>query len=98
MTAIKSSADPLEILHELKLIAPDLWENRKRCLILPQTLGDFEKPEYVEDIQNILCKLNEFIGMLNAGLISEMEYESKKTEILLSVHSSQDTRSLEFLG
>ncbi|MGA9098678.1 MAG: hypothetical protein WB392_07070, partial [Methanotrichaceae archaeon] len=71
------------------VIAPDVWESSKRCLILPQTLGDFNKPEYAENIEDMLHKLNENIDMLNAGLISEVEYESKKTEILLSLQSTR---------
>lgn len=85
MTAIKSSADPMELLHELKVIVPDVLEGSKRRLILPPKLGDFEKPEYVEDIQNIVQKLNEYIDMLDAGLISEAEYENRKAEILSSM-------------
>lgn len=87
MGVIESSANTMELLQELRLIAPDMWESNKRYLILPQTLGDFSNPEYVEGIQNILSKLNEYIDMLNAGLISEMEYESKKAEILSSMQN-----------
>ncbi len=89
MTSIELSEDPIELLHELRAIAPDLWESSKRCLILPQTLGNFYEQEYVEYMQNILHKLNEYIGMLNAGLISEENYESKKAEILLSMQISR---------
>lgn len=89
MAVIESSADPAELLQELRAIAPDLWESSKRCLILPHTLGDFNKPEYAENIQDLIQKLNENIGMLDAGLISEMEYENKKAEILLSMQSSR---------
>lgn len=85
MTAIKSSVDPMELLQELRVIAPDMWEGSKRRSILPQKLGDLEKPEYMDDIQDIILKLNECIGMLDAGLISEEEYESKKAEILSSI-------------
>lgn len=88
MTAIKSSIDPMEILHELKMIAPDVWESDNRRLILPQRLGDFERTEYVEGIQNMLSELNRYIGMLNTGLISEIEYESKKAGILSSMQGS----------
>lgn len=88
VSVIESSSDPIVLLQELRLIAPDVWESNKRYLILPQTLGDFNKLEYVEEIQNMLCKLNEYIGMLNAELISEEEYESKKAEILSSMRSS----------
>ena len=89
MSAIGSSADPIELLRELRVIAPDVWQSSKRCLILPQTLGDFNKPEYAENMQDMIHKLNEYTCMLNAGLMSEAEYESKKTEILLSMQSSQ---------
>lgn len=89
MAAIESSADPMDLLQELRVLAPDLWESGNRCLILPQTLGDFGKPEYAEDIQNMLHSLNEYIGMFNAGLISQSEYERKKIELLLSMQSSQ---------
>lgn len=89
MAGIELSEDPIVLLQELKVIAPELWESRKRSLILPQTLGDFCEREYIIDIQNMLHELNEYIGMLNAGLISDEDYESKKEEILLSMQSSR---------
>lgn len=85
MTAIESSASPMEILQELRVILPDVLEGSKRRLNLPLKSGDFEKTEYVEDIQTIIQKLNAYIGMLNSGLISEAEYESRKAEILSSM-------------
>ncbi len=43
----RSSNDAsIELLQELKQIAPDIWESRKkRRLILTQKLGGLEKPE-----------------------------------------------------
>jgi hypothetical protein len=82
MTAVELSADPWELLQELRVIAPEVWEGNKRRLILPQKLGDFEKQEYAEGLQNLIRKLNEYMGMLNTGLIREAEYESKKAEII----------------
>ncbi len=82
MAENESGPDSSELLKRLKVIAPDVWESDKRKLVLPQTLGDLNKSEYVEAMQNKLCELNEYKDMLNAGLISEREYESKKAEIL----------------
>jgi hypothetical protein len=82
MAAVELSVDPMELFRELRVIAPDVWEGNKHRLILPQKLGDFEKQEYAEGLQNLIRKLNEYMGMLNTGLISESEYESKKAEIL----------------
>lgn len=89
MASNELSEDPIELLHELRVIAPDLLESGKRCLILPQTLGDFYKQEYIDDIQDMLHKLNEYKGMLDDGLISEEDYESKKAEISLSIQGSK---------
>lgn len=85
MTALELNADPTELLQELRSIAPDMLEGNKRLSVLPRKLGDLEKSEYVENIQDIIQKLNEYIDMLNAGLISEAEYENKKAEILSSL-------------
>ena len=82
MAVIKSNSDCMNILQELRLIAPDVWKSNKRNLILPHTLGDLNKSEYVESMQSKLCELNEYKDLLNAGLISEVMYESKKAEIL----------------
>ncbi len=82
MAAIESSQNTMEIIQGLKLIAPEVWDSNKRKSILPQTLGDLNKPEYVEAMQDRLRKLNEYKDMLNAGLISEEMYELKKDEIL----------------
>ncbi len=92
MAGIDLCEDPIELLQKLTTIAPDLWECSKRCLILPQTLGEFYDQEYIEDIRNMLHKLNECVSMLNAGLISEEDYERRKSEILLGMQSSQMER------
>lgn len=63
-------------------MAPDIWEDKKRCLILPQKLGDLEKLEYLDGLRNVINKLSTILDMLNATLISETEYESKKLEII----------------
>lgn len=90
MTGNELSEDPIELLQELRVIAPDLLESSKRCLILPQTLGDFYKQGFIDDIQEVLHKLNECADMLNAGLISEEDYERKKAEALLSIQNPQE--------
>jgi hypothetical protein len=87
MVSVERCADSMELLQELKVIAPDVWAGSNRRLILPAKLGDFEKPEYIQKIQGIIRKLNEYISMLDAGLVSEEEYEGKKAEILLSMQS-----------
>ncbi len=75
-------ADSMVLLKELKQIAPDIWEGDRRHLILPRKLGDLEKREYMEYLQGIIRKLYKYQDMLNAELISEVEYESKKAEVL----------------
>lgn len=69
-------------LDELKQIAPDIWQGDRRHLILPKRLGDLEKQEYIEYLKGIIRKLQRYKDMLNAELINEMEYESKKAKIL----------------
>lgn len=85
MTAFELGDDAAELLQELRSIAPDMLEGCNRRIILPQKLGDLEKPEYVENIQKIIQRLNKHISMLNTGLVSEAEYERKKAEILSSI-------------
>jgi len=84
MTESGSSIDWTELLQSLRLIAPDFLKEDNRRLILPQKLGFLERPEYVENIQEVIQELNECMDMLNAGLISEEEYERKKSEIFSS--------------
>ncbi len=80
-----SSSELGEILQELKLRSPDISESYKRNLILPQTSGELYNKKYTRFIKRRLRKLNEYICMLNAGLITEMEYESRKAEILSNI-------------
>jgi hypothetical protein len=87
MVSVETCADSMELLQELRVMAPDVWAGSNRRLILPPKLGDFEKPEYIRKIRDIIRKLNEYISMLDAGLISEEEYERKKAEILSSMQS-----------
>lgn len=77
-----SHDDPMVLLRELKTIAPDIWGGDRRCSVLPQKLGGFEKPEYVEYLQNAVRELNEYRSMLNAEFISEVEYEIRKADVL----------------
>ncbi len=82
MAMINPNSDSMDLLQELRSIAPEVWKSNKRNLILPKTLGGLNKSEYVEAMQDKLCELNKYKDMFNAGLIDEMEYESKKAEIL----------------
>ncbi len=75
-------ADSMVLLRELKLIAPDIWDGKNRCLILPQRLGDLEEPSYIECLQRVIEKLNEYDSMLDDGIITEVEYDGKKWELL----------------
>lgn len=85
------------LLQEIKQIAPDIWESRKRCLILPQKLGGLERPEYIEGLKNVILKLYEFMDMLNAELISKADYESKKAEILFDFAANVTHSPLRYM-
>jgi hypothetical protein len=84
-----NATDPMELLRELRVMAPDVWAGRERCLILPQKLGDFEKPEYLIKIRGIIRRLNEQLGMFNDGRISEDEYKIRRAEILFGMQSTR---------
>ncbi len=89
MAMRNSSSEAEEILRELKIKAPDIWESSNGCPILPLTLGELYTPKYTRYLKRRLRILNQYIGMLNAGLITEKEYESKKAEILLNAKSRE---------
>ncbi len=90
-----SNSETEEILRELKIKAPDMLESNNRCLILPQTLGELYRPRYVRYLKRRLRMLNQYIGMLNAGLITEKEYESKKAEVLLNIKTYRKFDDIE---
>ncbi len=77
-----SCTDSIALLQKLKQIAPDIWEGRDRCFILPQNLGGLEEPKYIEYLQFVIERLNEYGSMLDMELIGEAEYESKKAQLL----------------
>jgi hypothetical protein len=78
----ESSADLTRLFGELRVMAPEMLGCGERRLILPRKLGDLEKPEFLEDIENRIQKLKRAKDMLDAGMIVQAEYDSKKAEIL----------------
>jgi hypothetical protein len=77
----ESGVDLAALLRELSDISPDASTYSERILVLPRNLGDLEKPECLEEVKEKIEKLKLLKQMLNAGLISQMEYESLKAGI-----------------
>jgi len=63
-------------------LAPELWRSGERSLILPKKLGDLEDPKYLEQIKGKINKMKLLNDMLEAGLINQAQYISKKDKIL----------------
>ena len=77
----ESGVDLAALLRELSDISPDASIYSERILVLPRSLGDLDKPECLEEVKEKIEKLKLLKQMLNAGLISQMEYESLKTGV-----------------
>ena len=78
-------ADLTGLLGILRVVAPDLWGSSERRFILPQTLEELEKPEYLQEISVKIGKLKRLKDMLDAGSISDAEYTSLRDKILFGV-------------
>jgi hypothetical protein len=70
------------LLGTIKILAPELWGSGQCCQILPKELGDLEKPEYLEQIKGKIKKMKQLKDMLDAGLITNAQYLSRKAKIL----------------
>ncbi len=82
MIVDESSADLTRLFGELRTMAPEMLECSERRLILPRKLGDLDKPEFLEGIKERIQKLKHAKDMLDAGIILQAEYDSRKAEIL----------------
>jgi len=78
----ESSMDLGALLGTLRSVAPDVWESRDLSGILPQRMGDLEKPEFLSGMRDKIQKLNELKEMLERGSISRLEYNSMKIDVL----------------
>lgn len=78
----ESCTDLGSLLEKLRFVAPDVWESRDLGGILPQRMGDLEKPEILNGIREKIQKLDELKEMLEKGSISQHDYSSMKIDIL----------------
>ena len=79
----ESSMDLGALLGTLRSVAPDVWESRDLSEILPQRMGDLEKPEFLNRMKGKIQKLEELKEMVERGSISKQEYNSMKIDVLL---------------
>jgi len=63
-------------------LAPELRRSGQHNLILPKELGDLEKTEYLEQIKGKIKKIKQLHDMLDAGLITQAQYLSRKAKII----------------
>ncbi len=80
--ADKSGADLATLLDTIRIIEPELWTSNERRFLLPQKLGDLENPEYLEEMNEKVRKLQNYRCMLNCGSITNSEYISLKDQLL----------------
>ena len=74
-----------KLLGMLRSVAPDIWESRDLSAILPQRMGDLEKPEFLNSMKDKIHKLDELKEMMERGSISRLEYSSMKIEIFAEI-------------
>jgi hypothetical protein len=79
----ESSMNLGALLGTLRSVAPDVWESRDLSVILPQQMGDLEKPEFLNRMKDKIQKLHELKEMMERGSISKQEYNSMKIDVLL---------------
>lgn len=77
-----SNADLAALLGTIRILAPELWRSSQRSLILPKKLGDLEDPRYLEQIKGKINKMKLLNDMLEAGLITQAQYLTRKDTIL----------------
>ena len=79
----ESSMDLGALLGTLRSVAPDVWESGDLSEILPQRMGDLEKPEFLNRMKDEIQKFEELKEMRERGSISKQEYNSMKIDVLL---------------
>jgi len=67
------------LMRELRAAVQDISERR---LILPRTLGDLDKPECLAEMHDRIQKLKQNKDLLDSGQITQIEYNTRKDEIL----------------
>lgn len=77
----ESNADLASLLGSIRTLAPELWGSGQRSLILPKELGDLEKPEYLEQINQKVKEIMQLHDMLDAGMITQAQYQSRKANV-----------------
>jgi len=63
-------------------LAPELWRGQ-RSFILPEKLGDLEKTEYLDQMKEKINKIKMLKQKHDAGFITQAQYLSRKTKIIL---------------
>lgn len=77
-----SSMDLGALLGALRSVTPDVGGSRERSLILPQKMGDLEKPEFLKGMREKIQELKELKEMLDRGSINREDYSPMRIEIL----------------
>jgi hypothetical protein len=77
----ESNADLAYLLGSIRTLAPEFWGSGQRSLILPKELGDLEKPEYLEQINEKVKEIKLLHDMLDSGQITPAQYLSRKAII-----------------
>ncbi|OPY51130.1 MAG: hypothetical protein A4E49_02415 [Methanosaeta sp. PtaU1.Bin112] len=76
------NSDLSDIFGSIRILAPEIWCSGQRNLILPQKLGDLEKPEYLDQVRRKITELKQLHDMLDDGLITQTQYLSRKAKII----------------
>jgi hypothetical protein len=77
-----SRIDLESLLDVLQTTFPDIWESGSRSLILPQRMGDLEKPEVLSLIKNKIRELIDLEEMREEGSINQEDYLYMRIQIL----------------
>jgi hypothetical protein len=80
--ADNSDSNLAVILKELRKMTPDALGYSELQLILPKRLGDLEKPESLEQLNERIERIKQARDMLAEGLITSAEYSIVKANIL----------------
>lgn len=81
----ESSMDLGTLLGKIQLLAPDIYMSRDLRWILPQRMGDLEKPEFLNGLREKIEKMNSLQEMLEKEFINQEDYDSMKNEILFGI-------------